>query len=122
MSNEQSKDNKTQAASHLLPKLKQAWILGSLVAIVSLLILGELAFQRTKHRGWTTYPYTAVGSIVVAPDGALWLADYPGVRRFDGETWTTYTTAGGLGGNDVRSIAVAPDGVVWFGTGGGVSR
>jgi len=45
-----------------------------------------------------------------------------GVSRFDGQTWTTYTTDDGLADNSVESIAVASDGVLWFGTEkGGVS-
>ena len=42
--------------------------------------------------------------------------------RFDGKTWTTYTTADGLAGDSVSAIAVGPDGSVWFGTGSSVSR
>ncbi|MEA3511760.1 MAG: hypothetical protein U9R51_10025, partial [Actinomycetota bacterium] len=35
-----------------------------------------------------------------------------GVASFDGETWTTYTTADGLASNE-GEIVVAPDGTVW---------
>jgi ligand-binding sensor domain-containing protein len=59
----------------------------------------------------------------VAPDGALWFGTgWSGVSRFDGETWTSFTTDDGLVSNGVHSIAVAPDGALWFGTAGGVSR
>jgi ligand-binding sensor domain-containing protein len=58
----------------------------------------------------------------VASDGALWFGTRGGVSRFDGGTWTTYTTDDGLADNYVTSIAVAPDGALWFGTFGGVSR
>jgi ligand-binding sensor domain-containing protein len=63
-----------------------------------------------------------VEAIVVAPDGALWFGTWDGVSRFDGQTWTTYTTKDGLTNDSVEAIAVAPDGALWFGTGGGVSR
>ncbi|MBD3385538.1 T9SS type A sorting domain-containing protein [candidate division KSB1 bacterium] len=36
--------------------------------------------------------------------------------------WTTYTTADGLAGNDVRAIAEDHEGAMWFGTDKGVSR
>ena len=67
--------------------------------------------------------------ITIAPDGALWfgtsnwlLAEGHGLSRFDGKSWTSYTSANGLANNEVQSIAVAPDGALWFGTMGGVSR
>jgi ligand-binding sensor domain-containing protein len=62
-------------------------------------------------------------STAVDRDGALWLGtNKGGVSRFDGETWTTYTTEDGLGHNQVNTIAVAPDGAVWVGTLWGASR
>jgi len=94
--------------------------------------------------GWTTYT-TADGladnhveSIAVAPDGALWVVSpycdsegggggeytycifYGGssshaVSRFDGQSWTAYTTEDGLTSNHVNALAVAPGGVLWFG-------
>lgn len=50
-----------------------------------------------------------------------------GVSRYDGQTWTTFTTKDGLVDNNVMSIIQAQDGALWFGTwyfdgGGGVSR
>jgi ligand-binding sensor domain-containing protein len=69
-----------------------------------------------------------IRSVAVASDGALWFGTDVGVARFDGETWTTYTTEDGLASqrgyrHRVTSIAVAHDGALWFGTwGGGVSR
>jgi streptogramin lyase len=64
--------------------------------------------------------------IVVAQNGVVWF-DTPGLQdrgvcRFDGATWTTYTTDDGLASNSVWAIAAPPDGTVWFGTGGGASR
>lgn len=62
-----------------------------------------------------------VGSIAVAPDGALWFGTRRnGISRFDGQTWTTYTEDDGLAGNNVMSMA--PDCALWFGTSGGVSH
>ncbi len=63
-------------------------------------------------------------------DGAVWLwcddDDFDpqvGVQRFDGTTWTTYTTAtSGIASDYVHSVAVHADGSVWFQGTGGVSR
>jgi ligand-binding sensor domain-containing protein len=119
-----------QMVGKLLAKLKQAWRWVALIAVVvSLLVVGEIAFRWAKHRGWTEYTPTdspvtlGVDSIAVAPDDTLWVsALFGGVSRFDGETWITLTKADGLVDDRVTDIAVAPDGVVWFGTEGGMSR
>ncbi len=56
-------------------------------------------------------------------DGNLWFAmDGEGVRKFDGESFTTYTTKDGLAGNNVLSVHADRRGRMWFGTKrGGVS-
>jgi len=63
-----------------------------------------------------------VRAVAVAPDGTLWFGTSAGVSRFDGATWTTYTTRDGLAANRVSSVTVGPDGTLWFGTAAGVSR
>jgi ligand-binding sensor domain-containing protein len=64
-----------------------------------------------------------VTSIAVGMDGTVWAGtSNQGVVRFDGATWTRYTTGNGLADNSVFSVAVAPDGIVWFGTNKGISR
>ena len=45
-----------------------------------------------------------------------------GVSKFDGTTWTTYTTADGLVDNNVTAIAIDAQGNKWFGTYNGVSK
>ncbi len=57
-------------------------------------------------------------------EGHLWFAtDGGGVSRFDGHTWTTYTTQRGLASNEVEAILQDREGHLWFGTDdGGVSR
>ncbi len=57
--------------------------------------------------------------------GSLWVATSSGLSRGDpgGDDWQTYTTAQGLGADEVRSIWGDGQGTVWVGTwGGGVSR
>ncbi len=55
--------------------------------------------------------------------GNLWFGmDGEGVRKFDGESFTTYTTKDGLVSNNLRSVYADRRGRIWFGTAnGGVS-
>lgn len=55
-------------------------------------------------------------------DGHMWFGTGYGVQRYDGYTWTTYTTADGLDHNAVSSILQDQDGSMWFGTGSGINR
>ena len=57
-------------------------------------------------------------------NGDLWFGtDGEGVHRYDGATFTSFTTGDGLAGDRVRSIEVDRRGRIWIGTdGGGVSR
>ena len=55
--------------------------------------------------------------------GNLWFGTGGGgVSRYDGKSFTTFTTAQGLANNFVCSITEDKTGNLWFGTGGGVSR
>ena len=55
-------------------------------------------------------------SLVSVPEGG-------GVSRYDGRSFTSYTTAQGLADNAVLAIIEDKKGNLWFGTiGGGVSR
>jgi hypothetical protein len=89
-----------------------------------------------EGRGWKTYTRENAGlpgvsnTPAVAPDGTVWVSlppqgcrvtadssvtcDVPaaGVARFDGSTWTAYTTADGLGSDEAYPV-VGPDGTVW---------
>jgi ligand-binding sensor domain-containing protein len=55
--------------------------------------------------------------------GNLWFGtDGEGAHRYDGKSFTSYTTRDGLAGNQVRSICGDRRGRIWLGTnGGGVS-
>ncbi len=56
-------------------------------------------------------------------NGNIWVGTYGGgVSRFDGATFTTYTTKDGLADNVVRRIIIAKDSTIWLGTERGVSR
>ncbi|OGS41211.1 MAG: hypothetical protein A3K77_06440, partial [Euryarchaeota archaeon RBG_13_31_8] len=96
----------------------------------------------TKFDGinWTTYTTADglvsnwVNAIAIDLEGNKWFGcnswlDYSqgklmggGVTKFDGINWTTYITADGLIGNNVRTIAIDADGSIWLGTEGGVSK
>jgi ligand-binding sensor domain-containing protein len=68
--------------------------------------------------------YSAISSIKRDKSGNLWFGTFGGgVCRYDGKSFSTYTTANGLANNTVWSIAEDKTGNMWFGTGGGgVSR
>ena len=52
-----------------------------------------------------------------------WIGTDAGVARFDGETWTIFTTVNsGLCDNRVNAIAVEENNTIWFGTENGVSK
>lgn len=66
---------------------------------------------------------TLVWAIREDPEGHLWFAtDGEGLRRYDGESFTTYTTADGLAGNNIRSIFRDRRGDTWFGSTTGLAR
>ncbi|MEW6749704.1 MAG: ATP-binding protein [Candidatus Latescibacterota bacterium] len=78
---------------------------------------------------WRTYDVTDglagpwVRAIVQAADGRLWLVTAnDGVSRFDGTTWTTFTTADGLPHGDVLEMCEDEQGHLWFATHGGLCR
>ena len=59
---------------------------------------------------------------IVVQDSILWFATDRGVSRYDGISWTTYTSEDGIPGNDVRAGALGPDGTLCFGTTAGLCR
>ena len=61
-------------------------------------------------------------ALAVDGNNTVWIGTNAGVSRFDGATWTTFTSADGLAHDDVRALAVDRDGVLWIGTMNGVSR
>lgn len=72
--------------------------------------------------GLETYNENYVFSLLIDPRGVKWIGTWGGgVARFDGSTWTNYTTEDGLAGNVVYAIAQDPTGRLWFGTNHGLS-
>lgn len=84
---------------------------------------------RSRHdlsilmQGKATYNPNYVFNLLMTPEDVLWAGTWGGgVARFDGNTWTNFTTKDGLGGDVVYSVAREPNGVMWFGTNGGLTR
>ncbi len=72
----------------------------------------------------TSIAIDAQGNIWVGAIDPYWLGDARkhGVSKFDGSTWTSYTTSDGLINGYVNAIAIDSHGNKWFGTDGGVSK
>jgi ligand-binding sensor domain-containing protein len=81
---------------------------------------------------WTYYSFADMGAkgngeglipLAVDSKNVLWVGVYgEGIFRYDGKSWSKFTSKGGPVLNDVFSIAVGPDGSIWFGTESGISR
>jgi ligand-binding sensor domain-containing protein len=69
-------------------------------------------------------PYNIVYSIAIDGSGNNWIGTGGGLAKYDGTTWTVYTTSNsGLPNNDVTSIAIDGSGNKWIGTyGGGLAK
>lgn len=69
-----------------------------------------------------TYNPNYVFALMVASDDSVWAGTWGGgVSRFDGKSWTNYTTRDGLAGNIVYSVAQDEKGGMWVGTNAGLS-
>jgi len=99
------------------------------VLLASLLTLTLAGFSLAEQ--WITYTKENSGlesnevtAVCVDGLGVKWFGTKNGLTRFDGTSWTTYTTADSLAGNQVNSIAFettsyGPE--IWVGTNNGVS-
>lgn len=65
---------------------------------------------------------TQVTGIVEDSTGHIWIATSGGVSRYDGHTFTNYTTKDGLPVDGCWSIFIAKDGTIWVGTAAGLCR
>jgi len=63
-------------------------------------------------------------TVTAGPDGSVWLASRfgEGAYRWDGTSWTQFTSDAGLLSDWVNEVSFAPGGAVWFATQEGVSR
>ena len=87
-----------QAIRIALPRLKRMGKAEVLLAVVGLLILGELTFRWTTSKGWITYTEddglanNDIWSIVVAPNDVLWVTTGNGVSRLRAHSCGPLTT------------------------------
>lgn len=66
---------------------------------------------------------STVRSILEDSKGNFWFgSDKEGVARYDGESFTYFTTKDGLSNNQVRTIQEDQQGNIWFATGYGVCK
>jgi PAS domain S-box-containing protein len=66
---------------------------------------------------------TVIRTMVIDREGILWIGtEGDGISRYDGETFTHFSTVHGLAGNTVHSILEDRNGDLWFGTHAGVSK
>jgi ligand-binding sensor domain-containing protein len=89
---------------------------------------GGLGAGKFDGQMWQSYTvsdglaHNDIRAIVTDDAGRVWFGTWGGgVSEFDGQSWTTYKTAG-LADNRVTAIAVDEAGHKWFGTRGGVSQ
>ena len=67
---------------------------------------------------WTTYQKgISVQAIAIDKENNKWFCTGTGVLKFDGKTWTNFTTKDGLIYNYIRAIAIDKKGNKWFGAG-----
>ncbi|MDJ0962049.1 MAG: hypothetical protein QNJ88_15445, partial [Acidimicrobiia bacterium] len=122
------------ATTHPLPEdlgegaewMRSIAVDGSGTVWMSVIRSGVLAFDgEWRHHGVLDgLPSVMMGNVAVAPDETVWVGgdglyggpggDVPaaGIARFDGSSWTTFTTADGLLGND-GDVVMGPDGAIW---------
>jgi len=69
-------------------------------------------------------PYNSIRDIFQTRDGYLWIGTLQGLVRFDGLTFTLFTShnAPGLLNNQITSLAQTADGSLWIGTSFGLTR
>ena len=68
-------------------------------------------------------PYAAVAQGLQDRSGNLWFcAPGEGIYRYDGTSFTNFTTKDGLNSNNVYCVLEDKAGTIWFGTDGGICR
>ena len=96
----------------------------------------EISRYDVNSQTWTVFNEneelfeSMVTAILAASDGTMWFGTQDNALRYDGTTWTTYTSENGYIPyiddegkvyESVWAIEEAPDGKIWFATQGGVS-
>lgn len=69
-----------------------------------------------------SYNPNYIFSVVIDQNDHVWAGTWgAGVSKFDGQSWTSYSSADGLSGNIVYSSMIDLEGNYWFGTNRGLS-
>lgn len=69
-----------------------------------------------------SYNPNYIVALAIDRDGMPWAGTWGGgVSRFNGKSWTTYTTVEGLPGNHIFSLHKDVDGQLWIGTNNGLA-
>lgn len=68
-------------------------------------------------------PYPSIAALAQSSDGYVWIATRTGLGRFDGATFTTFTSGNlpQLGNDQIISLCATRDGTLWVGTGRGIA-
>ena len=89
--------------------------------------LFSISVLYAQNPEWINYttsglPDNGILSIAIDGSGNKWIGTYGGLAKFDGTTWTVYTTSNsGLPDNRVASITIDGSGNKWIGTDGGLA-
>ena len=69
-------------------------------------------------------PMNIVKAVAVGPDGDIWVGCQEGLARFDGVTFTLFTTgnAPGLASDNIHDLVTDREGNLWISSGGGLTR
>ncbi|MBL8343240.1 MAG: regulator [Rubrivivax sp.] len=79
----------------------------------------EMGLQKVE----VAYNPNYIVALAVDAQDVVWAGTWGGgLSRYDGKTWTQYTTAEGLPGNHVFMLHIDPKGVLWIGTNNGLAR
>jgi PAS domain S-box-containing protein len=63
-----------------------------------------------------------INNLLVARDGAIWVASNNGIFRVQGGAWEQWSTANGLNSNGINAIVEDEDGSIWAGSIAGLVR
>ena len=61
-----------------------------------------------------------INAIAIDKQGNIWCGTFSGVAKFDGSSWSKYTTSDGISSNYVNTLAIDTQGKIWCGTNDGL--
>jgi ligand-binding sensor domain-containing protein len=104
----------------IIPDGNSLWLGTNLGGIYQSDLNGNVLQSFTKDNG---LPDNRIRCNAIDSQGNKWFGTWGGVLKYDGKTWTNYSSPEGGKNNYIESIAIDAQGNKWFGTaGGGVSK